>query len=176
MAISGQSGHNFNHYLVKPSVGESPDWESSTPLSYLLSKLVNNSSKSRLYRYRTRTWLRRERKESQSTEPCFWPDSPILSCLPVKSPIRCKRGMLEGDAGGLPTRLEPSVVSLAGHLEDALCQSLHVSGGYSCNRNATILGGVDRVLLSQHLHLLRFQTGKGKHADLCCQRCHGHAD
>jgi len=55
---------------------------------------------------------------------------------------------------------------LTGNLEDGLGKTLDVGRSDTSDRNSTILGSVDAVLLGQSIHLLRLETGVGEHADL----------
>jgi hypothetical protein len=57
-------------------------------------------------------------------------------------------------------------LTLAGDLVDRLGETLDVGGGDTGNGDTAVLGGVDRVLLGQGIHLLRLQTSVGEHTDL----------
>lgn len=49
---------------------------------------------------------------------------------------------------------------------DRLGQSLDVAGGDAGDRDTAVLGGVDRVLLGQLVHLLSGQASVCEHTDL----------
>lgn len=53
-----------------------------------------------------------------------------------------------------------------GHLVDSLRKPLDISGRDTSDRDPSILGSVDTMLLGQSLHLLRLQSSVGKHANL----------
>jgi hypothetical protein len=58
------------------------------------------------------------------------------------------------------------MISLTSHLIDRLSQPLDITRSDSGNRNAAILGSVDRVLLGQSIHLLWLEASVGEHTDL----------
>jgi hypothetical protein len=79
-------------------------------------------------------------------------------------------GTLFGWSGSLsPTRSIPTLKK-QGHLtldlENSLSKTANVLAGNTSNANTTVLGRVDRVLLSKLRHLLSGQAGVGEHADL----------
>jgi hypothetical protein len=58
------------------------------------------------------------------------------------------------------------IISLTSHLVDGLSQPLDITRSDSGNRNAAVLGSVDRVLLGQSVHLLWLEASIGEHTDL----------
>lgn len=57
-------------------------------------------------------------------------------------------------------------MNLAGDLVDGLSQSLDICSGDTRDGDTAVLGGVDRVLLGQFVHLLGCQAGVCEHTDL----------
>ena len=55
---------------------------------------------------------------------------------------------------------------LACDLVDRFGQSLHIARRDASHRNTAVFGSVDRVLLSQCVHLCCCEAGVGKHANL----------
>lgn len=57
-------------------------------------------------------------------------------------------------------------VPLSRNFEDGFGESLDVTGGDAGNRDTTVLGSINGMLLSKSVHLPGLQTGIRKHSDL----------
>lgn len=89
-------------------------------------------------------------------------ESPILyeALIVIHNPL------LQPSQPTMPSSSIPNTNPLTLDSIDSLSESLNIARRDTRHRDPAILRGIHRVLLRQHVHLLRVEAGVGEHADL----------